>query len=264
MDNSKTLLFYKARQLRPPVLDRRHISAYQWNLLPIQQVAACIQHCSVCSSICWKAAALQHWSTLLSYLQVMAWINPFIAFHIKKHFTTRPKVYALWCVNVSLQKLSLHSIVASKTSFIHWWKKAKRKRLLLRLAWSTAVKDYQWAPITRLCQFQKYNHSQIFVKEKNQKLKCFIQQILQYSNNILLFSYYIALTLLSSRLSKGPGGSSRQRNSLTARLYQIRESGLLEVKNKKAQHLHMVIWGKISSRGANTHPWIYSQLFKNY
>lgn len=30
--------------------------------------------------------------------------------------------------------------------------------------------------------------------------------------------YNTALTLLSSRLSNGPGGSSRQRNSLTARL----------------------------------------------
>lgn len=47
---------------------------------------------------------------------------------------------------------------------------------------------------------------------------------------ILLLPYYIALTLLSSRLSKGPGGSSRQRNSLTARLYQIKESELLEVQ----------------------------------
>lgn len=33
-------------------------------------------------------------------------------------------------------------------------------------------------------------------------------------------TYNTALTLLSSRLSNGPGGSSRQRNSLTARLFK--------------------------------------------
>lgn len=56
---------------------------------------------------------------------------------------------------------------------------------------------------------------------------------------IMFLSYYLALTLLSSRLSKGPGGSSRQRNSLTARLYQIKESELLEVENQQ-QHLKMI------------------------
>jgi hypothetical protein len=48
-------------------------------------------------------------------------------------------------------------------------------------------------------------------------------------NNVVIVLYYsflihviynTALTLLSSRLSNGPGGSSRQRNSLTARLFK--------------------------------------------
>lgn len=79
---------------------------------------------------------------------------------------------------------------------------------------------------------------------------------------ILFLSYYLALTLLSSRLSKGPGGSSRQRNSLTARLYQIKESQLLEVQNQQ-EHLKMITkWRYFFKGHKNLHPQIYSQVFK--
>lgn len=49
----------------------------------------------------------------------------------------------------------------------------------------------------------------------------------------------MALTLLSSRLSNGPGGSSRQRNSLTARLFRgkkIRWGTNKFTKNRKQSY----------------------------
>lgn len=110
--------------------------------------------------------------------------------------------------------------------------------------------EAQQSKMTRVYQLSDYAHSRNtsfcgFCERT--ETEAFHSVSLHRSNNvlktpafcILFLSYYLALTLLSSRLSKGPGGSSRQRNSLTARLYQIKESELLEVQNQQ-QHLIMI------------------------